>query len=72
MKRQTRRQRFQQHVERLRELGKQDAARRCSFCRRPLPATGVFMVYGRPEHYCGVACFEDGEEASLLRQRTVQ
>ncbi len=70
MKPESRKRRFQQHIEQLRELGRQDAARRCTCCKRPLPSTGAAIWGGR--WFCNISCVEDYEEASLLRQRTVQ
>lgn len=67
----TRKRRFQEHIARLRELGQADASRRCAFCRRQLPTTGVFMVYGRSELWCSESCHDDGKEASVLRPRVV-
>lgn len=71
MKPQTRRQRFQQHIERLRELGKQDAARRCDFCKRALPPTGVHVLLasGKSWQFCGQGCLASHEDLQQLGLR---
>lgn len=71
MKSHTRRQRFQQHVQRLRELAHQDASRRCQFCKQALPPTGVHvLVAASGDHrFCSSECLESFEQVQALGSR---
>lgn len=54
--------------ERNREIGKQDAARRCVFCRRELPHYGVLAMLtldGETIRYCDETCRQDHIDALL-------
>ena len=50
------------------ELGKQDAANRCTSCRRGLPKIGVLMMLtpsGETIRYCNETCRQDHIDALL-------
>lgn len=54
--------------ERSLELGKQDAANRCTACRRALPKIGVLMMLtpaGETIRYCNETCRQDHLDALL-------
>lgn len=56
MKSKSTKQRITERQQRNRELAAKDAANRCAYCKRQLPAEGVRMRLGEPDKFCGDGC----------------
>ena len=58
--------RRQQHLERLRELGREDLKHRCAFCKRELPKTGCWMRQGEDRVWCSSDCLDSSVERDAI------
>lgn len=57
-------------LERNRAIAAQDAANRCSFCRRALPKRGAYERAADPSRrFCNIGCWQDQWDADEWQAR---